>query len=424
MEMKRFIIYFFLIFTSLNVISQEIVIDIDTSLVQRLNRKAFSEFGESWKYLGQQNYISYNVEQIKYFEDRTDTILISIYNNNSKKKKNRYLALSVNSKRFDYEEIFKLKKKDIIIVDKNNNEFIYSEYGKHPFWVKNYTIRNTYLADYLFNVPYYSHRASLRTKIATLPHIGYTKDSVIDGKNYKFYYYRTYHILGENWHFQYLHSLCFNSENILEGIDVQLLVPNSEYSKQFVPHRITYKFTDYSFEKKDEIVDSLFNPDNNIYAKYTKHNDKNPAYSSIKENTKDTILTDYLLDYPIVNLKGDTTTIRKEEGWLLLDFWFFGCKSCKEWIYSLKQQRDSLGYIVLENKGIKIMSINALSDNVDKIEKEMINLDAQNFSYHAKGINRYFYIKSMPYYILISPDKRIVYKTKNLGNYSELLEKL
>ena len=54
----------------------------------------------------------------------------------------------------------------------------------------------------------------------------------------------------------------------------------------------------------------------------------------------------------------------------------------------------------------------------------MINLDAQNFSYHAKGINRYFYIKSMPYYILISPDKRIVYKTKNLGNYSELLEKL
>lgn len=41
---------------------------------------------------------------------------------------------------------------------------------------------------------------------------------------------------------------------------------------------------------------------------------------------------------------------------------------------------------------------------------------------HAKGINRYFYIKSMPYYLLISPDKKIIYKTTNLDNYSKLFK--
>ncbi|MEA4967641.1 MAG: hypothetical protein VB048_05940, partial [Bacteroidaceae bacterium] len=51
---------------------------------------------------------------------------------------------------------------------------------------------------------------------------------------------------------------------------------------------------------------------------------------------------------------------------LLLDFWFLGCKSCKNWIYGLKHERDSLEYLVLEKKGIKIMSINALSDNAEK----------------------------------------------------------
>jgi hypothetical protein len=54
------------------------------------------------------------------------------------------------------------------------------------------------------------------------------------------------------------------------------------------------------------------------------------------------------------------------EFFLLLDFWFFGCKSCKNWIYGLKHERDSLEYLVLEKKGIKIMSINALSDNAEK----------------------------------------------------------
>lgn len=60
------------------------------------------------------------------------------------------------------------------------------------------------------------------------------------------------------------------------------------------------------------------------------------------------------------------------EFFLLLDFWFFGCKSCKNWIYGLKHERDSLEYLVLEKKGIKIMSINALSDNAEKNRKRYV----------------------------------------------------
>lgn len=60
------------------------------------------------------------------------------------------------------------------------------------------------------------------------------------------------------------------------------------------------------------------------------------------------------------------------EFFLLLDFWFFGCKSCKNWIYGLKHESDSLEYLVLEKKGIKIMSINALSDNAEKNRKRYV----------------------------------------------------
>ena len=52
----------------------------------------------------------------------------------------------------------------------------------------------------------------------------------------------------------------------------------------------------------------------------------------------------------------------------------------------------------------------------------MSSLDAQYLSYHAKGINRYFYIKPMPYYILTSPYKKIVYKTSRLDDCSKILQ--
>ena len=410
-----FLLFFFLI-TCYNSFSQEV--NIDTSLIKNLDKKALSKFLDYSKYIKDKDFISYKVEKLSYLDDKVDTVVMHLYNHNTKKKANRYLALYYLSKRFDTEEVYKIRKKNVIIIDKRTNEFICSKKGNAPFWHSRELITKYYLPEFIYYVPFLS-------SILNNPSIGYSKDSIIDGKHFKFFYYKTRlkTFVDYNQSYYNIVALCFNSQNLLESIDVNLAVPYSDFLKEVIPKRITYKFTEYSFEDRNNYYDSIFNQNNTIYTKYSKHDDKNPPYSYLS-NTKDTILTDYLLDYPIVNLKGDTTTIRKEEGWLLLDFWFFGCKSCKEWIYSLKQQRDSLGYTVLENNGIKIMSINALSDNVDKIEKEMINLDAQNFSYHAKGINRYFYIKSMPYYILISPDKRIVYKTKNLGNYSELLEKL
>jgi hypothetical protein len=42
--------------------------------------------------------------------------------------------------------------------------------------------------------------------------------------------------------------------------------------------------------------------------------------------------------------------------------------------------------------------------------------------YHAKGIGKILDMHVMPQYYLISPDKQIVYKSHDLGDYSELLQ--
>ncbi len=390
----------------------------DTALIKDLDIKAQLDFLNYTKYIKNKDFVSYKVEKLSYFDQRVDTIVMHLYNNNTKKKANRYIALDYFSKRFSTEKIYKARKKDIIEINKGTNEFIYSKKREDVFWHSNRHLTTNYLFDFIYYVPFYS---TMRNN----PSIGYSKDSIIDEEHLKFFYYKTTPrtFVDDGVSYYYFVALCFNSQNLLESIDINLAVPYTDFLKEFIPKRIAFRFRDYSFEDRDAYFDSIFNPDNAIYKRFTKHNKSNPAYSAIKADIKDSVLTDTLLNYPIVNLQNDTTTIKDEEGWLLLDFWFFGCRSCKEWIYSLKEERDSLGYLVLESKGIKIMSINSLSNNPEKIRKEMAGLDADYFTYHAKGINRYFHFKSMPYYILISPQKEIMFQGRksDLGDYSEIL---
>ncbi len=393
-------------------------IDFDTTLIRDLDAKALLNFLDYPEYIKKKNFVSYKVEKLKYFDNTVDTTIMYLYNNNPKKRVNRYVVLDYFSKRFTTREIYKIRKKDVIIIDEDIYEFIYSKKVRVPYLRSNELITNHYLEDCLYNVPFYN------TFFSRKPNIGYSKDSIIDGEHFKFFYYKSHISTFIDYGISYYHfvALCFNSQNLLEYIDINLAVPYTDFLKGVIPKRTIYRFTDYSFEDKNSYYDSIFDPNNISYKKYTKHDDDNPAYSYLN-NTKDSILTDTLLNYPIVSLQNDTTTIKDEEGWLLLDFWFFGCRSCKEWIYSLKEERDSLGYLVLESKGIKIMSINSLSNNTEKIKKEMAGLDADYFTYHAKGINRYFHFKSMPYYILISPQKEIMFQGRksDLGDYSEIL---
>ncbi len=75
-----------------------------------------------------------------------------------------------------------------------------------------------------------------------------------------------------------------------------------------------YTFYDFSYENRQNYIDSIFNYNNKEYEKYSRYDVANPEpYHSF-----DTIVTDKLLDFPIVNLKNDTTTLREQNSWVLL----------------------------------------------------------------------------------------------------------
>ena len=131
---------------------------------------------------------------------------------------------------------------------------------------------------------------------------------------------------------------------------------------------------------------------------------------------------DSLLDFPIVSLNNDTTTLRDENGFILLNFWSFGCQPCIKNLINYGKQIDSIGYRIIENNGIKIMAINYLSDDTDDISAIADKTNSSDIVYSAKGIRQHISIPFMGYYYLLSPSKEIIFETGDLGDYSELLK--
>lgn len=182
-------------------------------------------------------------------------------------------------------------------------------------------------------------------------------------------------------------------------------------------------FLSYSFENPQRYINDIFDFSQQKYVNYSRHNDQFLPYSWTysKEETPSE-LTPQVLNYPIISIKGDTTTIAQENGWLLLDFWWFGCKGCIKWIVATGHEKAKYGQRILEKNNIKIMSINAISDNREKLKSMAQKYDAEDIVYHAKALGEIFNISTMPQYYLISPDKKILLKTNELGDYSEVLK--
>jgi len=124
--------------------------------------------------------------------------------------------------------------------------------------------------------------------------------------------------------------------------------------------------------------------------------------------------TDKLLDAPLVNIFHDTVTIRQLNGWVLIDIWQFGCKPCARFHKKLSDEQDSLGYRILEHKGINILCLNPLSLVTESFVNYSKRFRITDIAYSAKSILGSLNWYSYPYYLLISPDKKIVYKNNYL----------
>ena len=58
------------------------------------------------------------------------------------------------------------------------------------------------------------------------------------------------------------------------------------------------------------------------------------------------------------------------------------------------------------------------------IAKRASKTKSEDIMYSGKGIGTTINIPTLGYYYLVSPDKEIVYETGDLGDYSEIINKL
>lgn len=173
-------------------------------------------------------------------------------------------------------------------------------------------------------------------------------------------------------------------------------------------------------EDKSSYYDSIFNFNNPLYEKHSRHNDRFLPFSM--GGTLPELETKSLMDYPMIGLNNDTITIANLDGWVLLSLWSFNCPSCIKNLHKFGMEVDSLGYRVLEKQGVSIVSVNYVSGNTTLICDMASKTNTTDITYYAQGLMRVITIPYFGYYYLISPDKQIVYETADLGDYSELLE--
>lgn len=266
----------------------------------------------------------------------------------------------------------------------------YEALGKHGF-----------IPRYFIHIPYYLYPIDFVHSLSITRLFSDVEEMEIKGELYKVYKYDD--------HKESLRLYVNAATNIMDSAYQE---EHGYLSKDY------YTFYDFSYENRQDYIDSIFNYDNKEYEKYSRYDVANPEpYHSL-----DTIVTDKLLDFPIVDLKNDTTTLREQDGWVLLNFW--RCEdSYVDQLERYAQEKDSLGYRILENEGVKILAIEPRSNNMEYIKRYAGKYDCEDIIYSAKGI--YNAIDATYYnYYLISPDKKVVYKNWKSEDYGEIIEKL
>lgn len=178
-----------------------------------------------------------------------------------------------------------------------------------------------------------------------------------------------------------------------------------------------YDFPDFDYEK----LEMQFDFKHPQYNSFSRHDNESFSSSSLCVSDNTDITSEDVLKFPLQDCKGQFTTIADKEGWILIDFWQFGCKPCYEVFRQLGCQIDSIGQSVLEKNGVTILAIIPFSDNLERINQVEDKFRVPNLLYAGKGMTTKLAIYSYPSYFLISPNKEVV-KQGNHFTDKELLE--
>ena len=183
----------------------------------------------------------------------------------------------------------------------------------------------------------------------------------------------------------------------------------------------TYSIKDVSYEDKSAFFDSVFDFGSPRYGKFSvsdEHDWLRPGVAAGR-------VEDGLFGFPMVDLHGDTCFLREIEGWKLLHLWCFRCGSCIRQLEKWGEERDSLGYRFLQDKGLKILSVNYSSDNFDKLKQIAEKTNSDDILYSSKGMDQFIHLPSLGHNYLLSPNNEIVFQSPFIvgaSDYSAILE--
>lgn len=163
---------------------------------------------------------------------------------------------------------------------------------------------------------------------------------------------------------------------------------------------------------------TISNPIYEDYPVYDINQEMAPSWASYRVEDDD---VDKFLHYPLVNAGKDTVTLAQSNGWVLVEMWMFGCRGCVQYTNQLAHEQDSLGYRELEAEGIKLMCINSSCRATDAFVQYVNSHRIADIAYAARGIDSTMNMKKYPYFLLISPQKEIIYRQEGTRNlYSNI----
>lgn len=267
----------------------------------------------------------------------------------------------------------------------------------------NFIKRNQTFNLYTF-APYYSHPGKI-----DIGRIEEITDTLLD----KTHYHIVKSVYQEGWNYNkktkkfdiplvyYLWTYCNDETHWVDKVVVsQTNNRNEKYE--------ILEFKDIDSSGMSQAEKSQFDRFNIKYNKYAVYDYTMKPAPSVAFSGTDTTLTDALLAAPLVNALGDTTRLLDVNGWILLEFWTYGCHPCTEFIVSLKKEKDSLGHTRLEQDGIQIFCINIGGPATPKFIDYAHRLNATEYLYASREMGA-MEIKITPTYYLFAPNHNLVY---------------
>lgn len=237
----------------------------------------------------------------------------------------------------------------------------------------------------------------------------YKTDTTIGDKHYKLYSTKS-----EDYDVTYYNNV---ELNVIDKIVYYFDDSKNKKTK------LVYEYKNFSFDNNEQIIDSIFSIDNPRWANLKMCNDTIlPTSRVIFTTEKDTVMNNMVMNFPIVDINNDTTTIAQEEGWLFLFCWCYTCVPCIEFAEKLQKEQEQYGRTILENNGIKVMCLNYHAADIQKLKDFVKPYNLDRVFFGAKDMNKYLHMVQFPTYYLVSPNKQTVYVgVGKIDNYNEIL---